>query len=302
MTTRTKASGLAPVPTAKDATAESGQAELTPGEVADLSPGEWILFSITEEDAHHCESRGRVIAHSPTRGSIARAERRMARAFAGFAQVMSYGSRLASFGDQEARVAGDAGSLSVQTYQHAVNRWILLRLDLQGEAGGVASAAGTGLFQFLPAAVVRPPQAPARPKATPSGRKRGDQPGHPCAFRSLFPVEQVDQVVVVAPGACRRCQQPFPSTEVRHSRPWRRQVVELLPLAALWMFARVEGVEPTHNVSERTLRPAVLWRKGSSGRTVRRGAGLRSSSSRTSTSARMVFSPGGTADESSRKV
>jgi transposase len=31
---------------------------------------------------------------------------------------------------------------------------------------------------------------------------------------------------------------------------------------ALWTFARVEGVEPTNNVSERVLRPAVLWRKG----------------------------------------
>ena len=34
---------------------------------------------------------------------------------------------------------------------------------------------------------------------------------------------------------------------------------------ALWSFARVEGVEPTNNVSERALRPAVLWRKGSLG-------------------------------------
>ncbi len=33
----------------------------------------------------------------------------------------------------------------------------------------------------------------------------------------------------------------------------------------LWTFARVEGVEPTNNVSERALRPAVLWRKGSFG-------------------------------------
>jgi transposase len=31
---------------------------------------------------------------------------------------------------------------------------------------------------------------------------------------------------------------------------------------ALWTFARVDGVEPTNNVSERALRPAVLWRKG----------------------------------------
>jgi transposase len=29
--------------------------------------------------------------------------------------------------------------------------------------------------------------------------------------------------------------------------------------------ARVEGVEPTNNVSERALRPAVLWRKSSFG-------------------------------------
>src|SRR4051812_40000881 len=35
--------------------------------------------------------------------------------------------------------------------------------------------------------------------------------------------------------------------------------------AALWTFARVEGVEPTNNVAERTLRPTVLWRKGSFG-------------------------------------
>ncbi|MDQ3928092.1 MAG: IS66 family transposase [Chloroflexota bacterium] len=34
---------------------------------------------------------------------------------------------------------------------------------------------------------------------------------------------------------------------------------------ALWTFARVEGVEPTNNVSARALRPAVLWRKGSFG-------------------------------------
>ena len=35
--------------------------------------------------------------------------------------------------------------------------------------------------------------------------------------------------------------------------------------AALWTFARAEGVEPTNNVAERALRPAVLWRKGSFG-------------------------------------
>jgi transposase len=34
---------------------------------------------------------------------------------------------------------------------------------------------------------------------------------------------------------------------------------------ALWTFPRVEFIEPTNNVAERALRPAVLWRKGSFG-------------------------------------
>jgi transposase len=34
---------------------------------------------------------------------------------------------------------------------------------------------------------------------------------------------------------------------------------------ALWTFAREEAVAPTNKVSERALRPAVLWRKGSFG-------------------------------------
>jgi transposase len=42
-----------------------------------------------------------------------------------------------------------------------------------------------------------------------------------------------------------------------------RQLMKWWP--ALWTFARVEGVEPTNNVAERALRPAVLWRKGSFG-------------------------------------
>ena len=77
-----------------------------------------------------------------------------------------------------------------------------------------------------------PPHARRKPQVLPSGRRRGGQPGHPGRFRSLLPVEQVDEVVVVVPEHCRRCQQPFPSTGARRQgRPWRHQVVELLPLA-----------------------------------------------------------------------
>jgi transposase len=77
-----------------------------------------------------------------------------------------------------------------------------------------------------------PPQAPARPKAPPTGRRRGGQPGHRGAHRTLLPVEQVDEIVPVVPKRCRHCQQSFPETGGRRrGRVWRHQVVELLPLA-----------------------------------------------------------------------
>jgi transposase len=34
---------------------------------------------------------------------------------------------------------------------------------------------------------------------------------------------------------------------------------------SLWTFAEIEGVEPTNNAAERSIRPLVLWRKGSFG-------------------------------------
>jgi transposase len=77
-----------------------------------------------------------------------------------------------------------------------------------------------------------PPQAPPRPKAPSTGRKRGGQPGHPGAYRALLPLEQVDEVVVVVPEVCQHCGQPLPkATGGRQGRVWRHQVVELLPLA-----------------------------------------------------------------------
>ena len=77
-----------------------------------------------------------------------------------------------------------------------------------------------------------PRQAPPRPKAPPTGRKRGGQPGHRAGYRALLLVEQVHEVVVVVPEVCRHCGQPFPdATGRRRGRVWRHQVVELLPLA-----------------------------------------------------------------------
>ena len=34
---------------------------------------------------------------------------------------------------------------------------------------------------------------------------------------------------------------------------------------ALWTFVQVEGMEPTNNTAERSIRPGVLWRKGRCG-------------------------------------
>jgi transposase len=42
-------------------------------------------------------------------------------------------------------------------------------------------------------------------------------------------------------------------------RRFCRNILEVYP--ALWTFARAEGVEPTNNHAERTLRLAVIWRK-----------------------------------------
>jgi transposase len=41
---------------------------------------------------------------------------------------------------------------------------------------------------------------------------------------------------------------------------------------ALWTFARVEGVEPANDAAERSLRKAVLWRKGSFGSASKAGS------------------------------
>jgi transposase len=44
---------------------------------------------------------------------------------------------------------------------------------------------------------------------------------------------------------------------------------------SLWTFVRLEGVEPTNNLAERSLRPAVIWRKTSFGSGGKEGTGHR---------------------------
>ena len=52
---------------------------------------------------------------------------------------------------------------------------------------------------------------------------------------------------------------------------------------ALWTYLDVPGVEPTNNVAERAIRPAVLWRKGSFG--TQSGSGARFASAMLTVSA-----------------
>lgn len=53
------------------------------------------------------------------------------------------------------------------------------------------------------------------------------------------------------------------SCPVKKAAQFCRNILEVYP--ALWTCARVDGVEPINNRAERTLRPAVLWRKISFG-------------------------------------
>ena len=55
----------------------------------------------------------------------------------------------------------------------------------------------------------------------------------------------------------------------REKTPWAKTVRTCRQLrkveSALWRFVEIDGLEPTNNLAERALRPAVLWRKTSFG-------------------------------------
>ena len=64
-------------------------------------------------------------------------------------------------------------------------------------------------------------------------------------------------------AALRAALETGQSSADPRARRFCRNILEVYP--ALWTFARVEGVEPTNNHAERTLRLAVIWRKISFG-------------------------------------
>src|SRR5688572_22200491 len=71
-----------------------------------------------------------------------------------------------------------------------------------------------------------PPQA-QRPRRPQGQRRRGGQPGHSGHTRTLLPVEDVNEVVVLKPAACPQCHTPLSSDD---PKPWRHQVIEIPPI------------------------------------------------------------------------
>jgi transposase len=66
-----------------------------------------------------------------------------------------------------------------------------------------------------------------RRRRQPSGRRPGGQPGHRGQTRMLIPVEEVDEVIVLQPAFCVRCQQSLDGDD---PQPQRHHVFEIPPI------------------------------------------------------------------------
>ena len=78
-----------------------------------------------------------------------------------------------------------------------------------------------------------PPQAPRRPSRSPTGRRRGAQPGHVAHQRPLVPLDQVDHCVEHWPTICPSCVTVLPrDPALVVGEPQRHQVTELPPVRA----------------------------------------------------------------------
>jgi transposase len=99
--------------------------------------------------------------------------------------------------------------------------------QLQERLGGNASNSS------LPPSA-NPPDAPKPVVKTPTGKKRGAQPGHPPALRQRLPVQRVTHAHVFAPATCDRCRAPLPALAGPDDpEPTWHQVAELPALAAI---------------------------------------------------------------------
>ena len=76
----------------------------------------------------------------------------------------------------------------------------------------------------LPPSSDPPAAAPTKSERTPSGRKRGGQPGHEKAERSLIPTGECDRVEPIKPTHCRGCGAVLTGDD---PDPKRKQVIDL---------------------------------------------------------------------------
>src|SRR5438309_7988989 len=72
-----------------------------------------------------------------------------------------------------------------------------------------------------------PPSVKRRPPSTPSGKRRGGQPGHARHARPLAPPEAVRHVIECKPPQCRWCGDPLAGDD---PEPLRHQVAEVPPV------------------------------------------------------------------------
>ena len=75
-----------------------------------------------------------------------------------------------------------------------------------------------------------PPDAPARPKRAPSGRKRGGQPGHRGHQRIQLAEEELTAIVPHRPDHCPACSLPLAEDLPVEGEPQRIQVWEIPPI------------------------------------------------------------------------
>src|SRR5215468_2809069 len=74
-----------------------------------------------------------------------------------------------------------------------------------------------------------PPHSP-RPRRPRGQRRRGGQPGHLGHTRTLLPVEEVDEVVVLKPDRCSGCHALLGGDD---PTPFRHQVIEIPPIQSV---------------------------------------------------------------------
>jgi transposase len=72
-----------------------------------------------------------------------------------------------------------------------------------------------------------PPNAAARPKKKPTGRRPGGQPGHKGTTRFLLPPEKVKRIIDLRPPECERCRAKLEGDD---PKPRRLQVTDVPPV------------------------------------------------------------------------